>query len=55
MDLTFEEYITDGLADHLATYGDAAGFDAFANYLRGALGKIERRRAGPAIKRCEPS
>ena len=28
MDLTFEEYITDGLADHLATYGDAAGFDA---------------------------
>ena len=46
VDLTFEEYITDGLADHLATYGEAAGFDAFATYLRGALGKIERRLGG---------
>lgn len=46
VDLTFEEYITDGLADHLATYGEDAGFEAFATYLRGALGKIERRLGG---------
>lgn len=46
VDLTFEEYITDGLADHLAAYGEGAGFDAFATYLRGALGKIERRLGG---------
>jgi tRNA 2-selenouridine synthase len=46
VDLTFEEYITDGLADHLAIYGEDAGFEAFATYLRGALGKIERRLGG---------
>lgn len=44
--ITLEDYVIAGRAEHEAQHGAEAGFDAFADYLLGALGKVRRRLGG---------
>lgn len=41
--ITHQEYIDDALAEHLAHYGEAEGFERWRDYLLGSLDKIRRR------------
>ena len=44
--ITLEDYVIAGRAEHEARYGAEAGFEAFSDYLLGALGKVRRRLGG---------
>ena len=46
IDIIFDEYITQALAEHCQFYGEAEGFDRWAAYLTTALDKIQRRLGG---------
>ncbi|HHJ34844.1 MAG TPA: tRNA 2-selenouridine(34) synthase MnmH [Gammaproteobacteria bacterium] len=46
VDITFQEYITEALAEHLAHNGAEQGFDSWAEHLQTALDKIQRRLGG---------
>ncbi len=48
IDIIFDEYITQALNEHVRFYGEATGFDKWAQYLSLALDKIQRRLGGKA-------
>lgn len=45
VEITLQEYVVDGLAEHREVHGDG-GFEALADHLVGALGKVRRRLGG---------
>ena len=46
IDITFQEYIIEALAEHQAYYGIEAGFQAWAKQLQDSFDKIQRRLGG---------
>lgn len=46
VEITFNEYITDALAEHQRHYGEQAGFDIWAEQLNTCFDKIQRRLGG---------
>jgi tRNA 2-selenouridine synthase len=45
VEVTLQEYVVDALAEHRAVHGEG-GFEALAEHLLGALGKVRRRLGG---------
>ena len=50
IDITFQEYINEALAEHQSFYGTAMGFQRWTDQLHEALDKIERRLGGVRYK-----
>jgi len=50
INIIFDEYITQALAEHNDFYGEEAGFEKWSLYLTTALDKIQRRLGGQAHK-----
>lgn len=46
INITFEEYIIEALAEHQKFYGDELGFDKWAEQLNESIDKIQRRLGG---------
>ena len=46
VNITFNEYITESLAEHQQHYGQDQGFDIWANQLNDAIDRIQRRLGG---------
>ena len=46
IDITFQEYIVDDLAEHQSFYGEEQGFRLWAEQLLGSIDKIQRRLGG---------
>jgi tRNA 2-selenouridine synthase len=46
IDITFQEYIIESLAEHQQHNGDDAGFESWANQLQTSIDKIQRRLGG---------
>ena len=46
IDITFEEYVNEALAEHQSFYGTETGFQRWSEQLHQALDKIERRLGG---------
>ena len=46
IDITFQEYIIDTLAEHQSVYGDEQGFQLWTEQLQNAIDKIQRRLGG---------
>jgi len=46
IDITFQEYIVEALAEHQSHLGEDLGFDSWANQLHIAIDKIQRRLGG---------
>jgi tRNA 2-selenouridine synthase len=46
VEITLQEYVIDGLAEHQAACGAAAAFEAFSTYLTSSLDKVRRRLGG---------
>jgi tRNA 2-selenouridine synthase len=46
VEITLQEYVHEALAEFRASRGDDAGFAAWADYLRDAMGRIRRRLGG---------
>ena len=50
IDITFQEYIIEALAEHQNFYGQEAGFNAWSAQLNEAFDKIQRRLGGVRYK-----
>lgn len=50
VEITFQEYIVEALAEHQAYYGEEKGFAAWAAQLHEAMDKIQRRLGGERYK-----
>lgn len=50
IDITFQEYIIESLAEHQRHNGDDAGFESWANQLQTSIDKIQRRLGGARHK-----
>ena len=48
----FDDYVTDLLARYQEDMGDADGFEAYAEFHRGSLGRIQKRFGGENYKRA---
>ncbi|MCW8852473.1 MAG: tRNA 2-selenouridine(34) synthase MnmH [Gammaproteobacteria bacterium] len=46
IDITFQEYISESLAEHQRYNGEDAGFESWANQLQTSIDKIQRRLGG---------
>ncbi len=46
INITFQEYIIEDLAEHRSFYGDEQGFQLWSEQLQGAIDKIQRRLGG---------
>ena len=46
VDIVFDEYITGALAEYQDVFGETKGFDSWADNLKNALEKIQRRLGG---------
>ncbi|MBD3610019.1 MAG: tRNA 2-selenouridine(34) synthase MnmH [Gammaproteobacteria bacterium] len=46
INITFQEYIIEDLAEHQAYYGEEQGFEAWAEQLHAAIDRIQRRLGG---------
>ncbi len=53
MDITFQEYIIDALAEHQQFYGDETGFIKWSEQLTEAIDKIQRRLGGVRHKQLK--
>lgn len=51
VEITLQEYVADALAEHRQASGEEAGFEAWSNYLRDAMGRIRRRLGGDRHRR----
>jgi tRNA 2-selenouridine synthase len=50
VEITFQEYITESLAEHQRHHGEEAGFESWAEQLQTSLDKIQRRLGGVRYK-----
>jgi tRNA 2-selenouridine synthase len=50
VDITFQEYIIESLAEHQSHNGDEAGFESWAEQLQTSIDKIQRRLGGVRYK-----
>lgn len=50
VDITFQEYITESLAEHQLHLGEEAGFESWAGQLQTSIDKIQRRLGGVRYK-----
>ena len=50
IDITFQEYIIESLAEHQSHNGDDAGFQSWAEQLQTSIDKIQRRLGGVRYK-----
>jgi len=50
VDITFQEYITESLAEHQTHHGEQYGFDSWSDQLLTAIDKIQRRLGGVRYK-----
>jgi tRNA 2-selenouridine synthase len=53
IDITFQEYINESLAEHQALYGDEQGFDIWSEQLLSCIDKIQRRLGGVRHKQLK--
>ena len=53
IDITFQEYIIESLAEHQQYNGDEAGFESWSNQLQTSIDKIQRRLGGVRHKELQ--
>jgi tRNA 2-selenouridine synthase len=51
VEITLREYVHDALAEFRQALGEEAGFEAWSDYLRNAMGRIRRRLGGDRYQR----